>query len=222
MDNDAHEQPLSLSPEALARLEQLKNATVKALDIELEQKAKQYTYSFAELHKIKDTAVSYILPELIPAATLAVIIGEDGIGKTQLMIELGLHIAYKRETFLGMPLSVKHGRTLFIATEDARLKFIQAANKQASAHWPGYDPAKIDMHFTEGSDFDQFKDLKAEVVAFCDKGAPDVIIVDALSDAYTLIDGDINSSKDTRVIMGFFQGIINTYGCTVIFYSSYR
>lgn len=218
MENEAtNGHPRYLSPEALERLALLKETGLKNLDFEVTEKPKKYTHSFADLFKIKDTEVKFIIPELLPSATLAVLIGEDGIGKTQLMIQLGLHIAYKHDSFLGLPVSATHGRVLMIATEDSRLKFIKAANIQAQAMWPGYDPEKMDFHFTEASDFDRFDELKAEVTSFCDATPPDFIIIDALSDAYALINGSINDNDDTRTIMGFFQKIINVYGCTVMF-----
>jgi len=49
------------------------------------------------------------------------------------------------------------------------------------------------------------------------KNPSTLIIVDAVSDLFTLIDGEINSNSHARKILNRFQRLINHYGVTILF-----
>jgi len=175
------------------------------------------TFSYAELHELKDEEQLFLIPELLPSHAVCGFIGEDGIGKTQLCIQLCLHIAMKRRTFLGLPLNPVHNRCLMVATEDSRQRFTKAIIKQAYALNPAHNPKDVLIDFTEGGNFDEIATLHAEIIKLLKLNSYDLIVVDAFSDLFGLIDGEINNSGHARKLIGILQQICNVYKTTVIF-----
>jgi archaellum biogenesis ATPase FlaH len=177
------------------------------------------TYTFAELWKEKDFEQKFLIPELIPKSTLCVLIGEDGIGKTQVTTQLCLSISLGFASFMDLPLNVEHKRCLIVATEDSRQKFTKAIVKQTYALAKvdaNFDPTNVKISFTEGSNFDTFDALLVEIVSLLKLEKYEVIIMDALSDLFTMIDGEINSNSHARKILSKLQAICNTYQVTII------
>lgn len=175
------------------------------------------TYSYEELHELKDEEQKFLIPELIPSNAVAGLIGEDGIGKTQLCIQLCLHIAMKRRKFLGLELNAIHHRCLIVATEDSRQKFTKAITKQAYALNPDHKPKDILIDFTEGGNFDEIATLEAEIVRLLKVKKYDLVVLDAFSDLFTMMDGEINSNSDARKILSMCQQLCNKYETTLIF-----
>lgn len=197
-------------------VQELQQTKIRQLEAILPIPKKKSTYTYKELHEKKDEIQKFLIPELIPANAVSVLIGEDGIGKTQILTQLCLCIAFKRDVFLGMRLQAEKNRCLIVATEEGRQKFTSAIVKQAYALEPHHKPEDVLVSFTEGSDFDDFITLKDEIEGLLKQFDHDLIIIDALSDLFTLIDGDINSNSHARKLLSFFQHLCNTYNVTII------
>jgi len=179
--------------------------------------AKKSTYKFGEMWKEKDQPVKFLVPDLIPDGEITLVIGEDGIGKTRLLSQLLLDITTGKTHFLGLELNAPHKRALFVSTEDGRLKFIRAAAKQIFAmEGSDVNPDSIDLSFTEGVDFDSMDALEAEIIRVLKEGPVDAIVVDAMSDLFGLIDGEINSNTHARKIMAVLGRIISEYHVAII------
>lgn len=179
--------------------------------------APKRTFSYAELYNSADTPDRYLLENFIPAEAVAVFIGEDGIGKTQICNQLALSIAFGYDNFAGLHLQVDECRnSLIVATEDSRLKWIRAMRRQATALEPGHVPEAVTVDFMEASGFDAFEEFKEELSARLKQKKYKVIILDAFSDIFGLFDGDINNSKDARKILSFLQFLCDTHSTTVI------
>jgi hypothetical protein len=179
-------------------------------------RTRQRTFTYAELHERKDEQQQFLIPDMLPMQAVTVFIGEDGIGKTQIMSQLAAHIALGYENWLTLPLNAKHKAALIVATEDSRQKFTQAITRIMYTLEPSHKPETINIRFTEGSDFDDFTDLGNEMEDSLKAQETDLVVVDALSDVFTLIDGDINSNSHARKILNFFQYLCNTYGCAMV------
>jgi RecA-family ATPase len=174
------------------------------------------TYSFAELWEKKDEEQKFLIPELLPAQTVAVLIGEDGIGKTQITTQLCLQIALGHKSFMGMDLNAEHKRCLIVATEESRQKFTSAIVKQAINLEKVIKPNDIKISFTEGSNFDEWPSLRVEIEKLLTADKHDLIVIDALSDLFTLIDGEINSNSDARKILSSMQSIATKHEVTIL------
>jgi len=179
--------------------------------------AKKSTYKFGEMWAEKDQETKFLVPDLIPDGEITLVIGEDGIGKTRLFAQLLLDISTGKPHFLGLELNAKHKSGLFISTEDGRLKFIRAAVKQIIAmEGSDINPDAINLQFTEGIDFDTMDMLEAEIIRILEEGPVDCIVVDAMSDLFGLIDGEINSNTHARKIMAIFGRINAKYHVAII------
>lgn len=192
-----------------ARFEQLVNEVPPIVN-------DKFTHSFSELWEAKDEEQKFLIPELLPSCAVAVILGEDGIGKTQVVVQLCLSIALRLPTFMGLPLCASVARALVVATEDSRQKFIKAAATQAIALKPDLDPSAVHLDFTEGSAFDTYESLIEEIEKQLCKHAYALVIVDALSDLFTLVDGEINSNTHARRILQVMQVLCERHSTTIL------
>lgn len=174
------------------------------------------TYSFKELWQNKDVEQRFLLPDLIPANAVAIIIGEDGIGKTQIMTQLTLSIALGHSHFMGIDLYAPNKRCMIVATEDSREKFTKAIVKQITNLKSNIQPDEINIDFVEGSNFDEFEGFKNEIEKNLRINKYDLIVIDALSDLFTFIDGEINSNSHARKLLSWAQKMVNTYHVTLM------
>jgi RecA-family ATPase len=196
----------------MAAIKELQEVKLRQLEAVLPNpNKKKSTYSFKELHDKKDEVQKFLIPELLPAGAVTVLIGEDGIGKTQIMTQLCLSIAFHFNTFLGLPLQPESNECLIVATEEGKQKFTSAIMKQAYTLNPNLKPEDVHISFTEGSDFDDFITLKEEIEFELNASKKSLMVIDAMSDLFTLIDGDINSNSHARKLLSFFQHLCNVY-----------
>lgn len=210
-----------MADENVSSAQRIKYAELRAiaerkLETILPAPTRKCTYSYEELYKKKDEEQKFIIPEILPANELCVFIGEDGIGKTQLMTQLCLSVCFGYEKFIGQVLNVRYKRCLIIATEESRKKWIKAAVKQAHRLEPNHSPADVKIDFTEASNFDAMPELKHELESLLNENRYDVIVGDALSDFFTFVDGEINSNSNAREILSYFQHVCNSYDTTMI------
>jgi RecA-family ATPase len=197
-------------------LEELRTEALKGVNEEMKAPVAKTVFSYAELYEQKEDQTKFIIPELLPAHSVAMFIGEDGIGKTQLCTQLALHICFKYPSFLGLPLNAVHHSALICATEDSRKKWIQAAAKQHNKLEPNVKPTSINLQFMEASEFDELQELKDSLEGELKRQPYDLIVVDAFSDLFTMIDGEINSNKDARTLLKYLGGVCSTYSTTII------
>ena len=179
-------------------------------------KKKRNTYSFAELSKIKGERQEFVLDQLLPKASVTILMGEDGVGKSQLCAQLCLHVAMGMTSFCGLSLVGKNSECLFVGTEDAKQKFANAITTQAALIDPNHDPEQVPVFFTEASMFDDFKELKDEMDELIAEHKFEVVVVDTMSDMFGLLNGEINSSDHARKILSYFQSIADKTKAAVI------
>lgn len=176
----------------------------------------QVFYTFEELWGVKDDQVEFLINELIPKNSVAVLVGEDGIGKTQICVQLCLHIGLKMKTFLNFPLNVQHNKTLLVATETSKNKFIRAAARQAKELCPNLNPKDVGMDFMEGYAVETYDELCDKIEARLKTISYDLIVIDAMSDLFVMVDGNINDASDARRIIARLQKICEENSITII------
>ena len=178
-------------------------------------KDKKFTnvYSFQETWILKENVQHYLINDLLPSSGVALLIGEDGIGKTQLGRELCLRIGFNVPNFAGQTLNIRYGSGIYLATEDSTELFAKAGSKQVygmgaqekiTSEFPSID-------FVEGTNYDNYKQLTTELEELLKIKKRDIVVIDAFSDLFTLIDGEVNSSKDARKLISPLQALANKY-----------
>lgn len=175
------------------------------------------TYSFYDLWNDRNEELALLIPDLMPAVGLLMLLGEDGIGKTQIARQLLLNIGFGIPEFLGQPLNARHGRGMFVATEDSHQDFIKAAKMQVYGlkQFENVKPG-TPIDFVEGTNFDDYKQILAEIERLLSLNPYDVIVIDALSDLFVLINGEINSNTVARQILNPLQAIANRHQTLII------
>lgn len=170
------------------------------------------THSFYELWSNRNEETPLLIPDLLPAFGLVMLLGEDGIGKTQIARQQLLQIVFRKTSFIDQSINIRHGRGMFIATEDSAQDFIKAAKKQV--YGLGCDHAvtpDLPIDFIEGTNFDDFKQLLSEIERLLKASQYDLIVIDALSDLFTLVNGEINSNSHARQILNPLQALANKH-----------
>lgn len=178
---------------------------------------KKHIYSYEELYEEKDEIQKFLIPDLIPDEELCVMIGVDGIGKTQILSQLCFCIGTKRTHFLGLQLNLKHARSLVVATEDSRKKFTAAITKIGKNLDPNHKPKDVGLSFMEGDDFADLPSFIATIEEHLKENPCDLVIVDVLQDIFLLINGEINSNSHANEAMQPFKKLCTKYGCALIF-----
>lgn len=165
--------------------------------------------SLSTLIKQRTTRQLFLIDDLIPAHNVCLFIGEDGIGKTNIMAQLCLDNAFGHELYLQhFKLNVTTGRSLYVATEDSAQRFRSAVQNQIVSMYPNIN---LDTEVPDGFDFLDASDYLDwdEFVGGMDTEIPDAhydfIIVDSLSDLFTFVDGEINSNTHARRILSQMQ-----------------
>lgn len=203
-------------PEGIDNIEILQTTFNQVVEGDAPEIDDKSTFSFAELWETKDEEVKFLIDDLLPKQAVAVLVGEDGIGKTQILTQLCLHVCLGLPTFLNLPLNIESKRCLIVATEDSKEKFIRSAAKQAQALLPQVNPKDVLLDFTEGGNFDDMDSLKVEIEKLISVHKYELVILDAFSDLFTLIDGEINSNTHARFIIKVLQNLCKKYGTTII------
>lgn len=183
-----------------------------------ESEEPQYIYSLQEIWKNRHIKARFLIPDLIPGNAVSLIIGEDGIGKTQLFTQLCLSVCYGQEQFLSLQLNPIHKTALIIATEDSKEKFASAVSKQLLYFEPFLqdDSPMVDLDFMEAADLEDWKHFKKVVKKRLAAKKYDVIVVDAFSDVFTYLDGNINDNGDARTLLATFQTWAKLYEASVL------
>lgn len=164
----------------------------------------------------------WIVEDMIAQGEVCAFIGEDGIGKTNLMAELCANILFGAPHFLSaeLTLTVKHKRALFISTEDSASKFTNVLRKQITGMYPMLDQATEvpgGFDFLDGEDYASWEDFTKGLDSEIPENYYDVVILDALADVFTFIEGEITNNSDAAFILKHLGHICKVKQTTVIF-----
>lgn len=144
---------------------------------------------------------------LIPKYEMAVIAGGSDIGKSSFLRDMAMSIVERRKTFIGQNLNVKHGRVIYVSSEDGIFALSNCLNRSTE----GNDPSIYDnITFILEAD-NVLNTIKKELAKYY----VDAIIVDSYSDMFT--NGNMNSANDTRNFLKPFKNLCKEYHCCVVF-----
>lgn len=148
-----------------------------------------------------------ILTMNIPKGAVTVLASESDAGKSLCVLQLALCVASGRE-FLGQPVDAAFRRVLFVSTEDDEMSIewrLRTINQTM-----GLDPdelARIRFHFDS-------ENLIEHLQGALDSEPADLVVIDALGDLLTGVDG--NSASGVRSVMSHLQLLAAVYGCAVV------
>jgi len=154
--------------------------------------------------KIKD--LPYLVQGLIPKTSMVALAGSSDTGKSSLLRQLASAISSGDNDFLGFKLNIKHGRVLYISTEDDSFAMAYLLDKYNSFLRPEQLKNLFFLFDTE----DYF--VKIENIL---KVTPvDAIIIDTFTDLYG---GEMNSTNKIRSYLNQYSTIATRFDCATIF-----
>lgn len=131
--------------------------------------------------------IDMLIEDLFPSTGIVGFIGDTGLGKSSLIMQLGIFIAYGMETFLGRKINSKHNRSLYISTED-------------DVHNIGPRLKKM---------------LKTLGLSISDDGSYNMEIVNAYTDIPELIDMVLSDKPHDLVVIDSFSDLLRKDGNSV-------
>jgi len=152
--------------------------------------------------------VDYLVDQLIPRGTLCALVGESDTGKSSLLRQLAVSIAYGDDDFLGFKLNDNCRNVVYVSTEDGEMSTSVWLNKHFGDDFVDNQTlAKLKFLFVTENLIDN---LKKVIVENC----VDLIIIDSYADIF---DGSMNDSNVVRSFLTRYNDLANSYGVTVVF-----
>lgn len=145
---------------------------------------------------------------------LAAIVGCPDSGKSMFCRELALSIALGKEEFAGFPLDVKHGRAIYVSTEDGA-DDSQAAFLKQSELYPTNElenPKNLKLIFP---DLLTLEDLIQTLILELREHPADLVVLDSYGDLFN--GKELNSNTDGRKFLKQFSPIVQEFGCLLLF-----
>ena len=152
--------------------------------------------------------IEYVVDKLIPRGSLCALAGESDTGKSSLLRQLAVSLAYGDEDFIGFKLNGTCRNVLYVSTEDGEQATSVWLNKYFDKDESRDDLlSKLNFIFsTEGIIGNLRETIKENCI--------DLIIVDSYADLYT---GSMNNSNEVRNYLNLYNELANEFGITVVF-----
>ena len=161
-----------------------------------------------ELKNQEITEIDYLVDRLIPRGTLCSLVGESDTGKSSLLRQLAVSVAYGDEEFLGFNLNDKCRNVVYVSTEDGEMGTSVWLNKH------------LDKDITDNEALSQLKflfitdNLYENIRKVICENCVDLLIIDSYADIF---EGSMNDSNIVRSFLTKYNDLANQYGITIIF-----
>ena len=152
--------------------------------------------------------IDYLVERLIPRGALCALVGESDTGKSSLLRQLAVSLAYGDSDFLGFSLNDECRNVVYISTEDGEMSTAVWLNK-----YFGDDIvdngilSKLKFLFITDNLLDNIKKVVHE-------NCVDLIIVDSYADIF---EGSMNDSNIVRSFLSKYNDLATLYGVTIVF-----
>ena len=156
--------------------------------------------------KIKE--VDYLVDRLIPRGTLCSLVGESDTGKSSLLRQLAVSVAYGDETFIGFKLNNQCRNVVYVSTEDGEMNTGVWLNKHFGKDTVDHG-ALTQLKFLFITE-NLYENLKEVIKNNC----VDLLIIDSYADIF---EGSMNDSNIVRSFLTKYNELANMYGVTIIF-----
>jgi hypothetical protein len=164
-----------------------------------------------DLLKIDIEENRYLLKDLLPTVGTSLLAGAPDTGKSQFARQLCISVASGLETFLNHPLSLKHKRALYIATEDDTHNSSYLLKQQLKG---------LNQSVSENLAF-IFADTLTheEILLALDQHLTafpsDIVVVDSFGDIFQ--GTDTNSTNQMRKNVRYFDYFAKKHKCLILF-----
>lgn len=167
-----------------------------------------YLVTGEELLQTQITKIPCLWEPFIMQQGLISMTGSSDVGKSSFLRQLAISVVLKMTTFLGHPLNVRHGRALYLATEDSKIT-VQFTLQRS------IDLKTIKPNQLQGLCFLINPDNPYNAIEEQLKIAPtDLVIVDSYGDVFQ---GNINDNIAVRMFLNKYQKLSEKYDTLFIF-----
>ena len=152
--------------------------------------------------------VDFLVDQLIPRGTLCSLVGESDTGKSSLLRQLAVSVAYGDETIIGFKLNDQCRNVVYVSTEDGEMSTGVWLNKHFGKDTVDHESlTRLKFLFiTENL----YQNLKEVIKNNC----VDLLIIDSYADIF---EGSMNDSNIVRSFLTKYNELANMYGVTIIF-----
>ena len=161
-----------------------------------------------ELKKQEIQEIDYLVDQLIPRGTLCSLVGESDTGKSSLLRQLAVSVAYGDNTFLGLKLNDNCRNVVYVSTEDGEMGTSAWLNKHLGEDITDNQVlSNLKFLFITENLYDNIRKVVSE-------NCLDLLIIDSYTDVF---EGSINDSNIVRSFLTKYNNLVNQYGVTIIF-----
>jgi len=152
--------------------------------------------------------VDYLVDQLFPRGTLCALVGESDTGKSSLLRQLAVSVAYGDETFIGFKLNDKCRNVVYVSTEDGEMGTSVWLNKHLGEDITNNEAlSQLKFLFITDNLYDNIRKVICE-------NCIDLLIIDSYADIF---EGSMNDSNVVRSFLTKYNDLANQYGITIIF-----
>lgn len=152
--------------------------------------------------------IDYLVDKLIPRGALCALVGESDTGKSSLLRQLAVSLAYGDSDFLGFSLNDNCRNVVYISTEDGEMSTAVWLNKYFGDDLVDNGIlSKLKFLFVTHNLLDNIKKVAHE-------NCVDLIIVDSYADIF---EGSMNDSNIVRSFLSKYNDLATQYGVTIVF-----
>ena len=161
-----------------------------------------------ELKNQEIKEVDYLVDRLIPRGTLCSLVGESDTGKSSLLRQLAVSVAYGDDTFLGLKLNDNCRNVVYVSTEDGEMGTSAWLNKH------------LGEDITDNQVLSNLKflfiteNLYYNIRKVVSENCLDLLIIDSYADIF---EGSMNDSNIVRSFLTKYNDLANQYGITIVF-----
>ncbi len=205
--------------EASPVVSEASNRTTEHIEVEISNQTQstQINHTVRDWWSIEDVLAlgaseqQYLLKDLLPQTGLAALVGKPDIGKSQLARQLAIEVASNAEIFLGIPLASKHGRVLYVLTEDPPNAIGFPLERQLTGLNKGNNTK---LYFIELGNLSR-KELVKKISERLTTDPVDLIIVDSFGDIFE--GEDLNNNAAIRKLLKPFYALAREHECLILF-----
>jgi RecA-family ATPase len=161
-----------------------------------------------ELYDMYTEEKPHLFHGFIPRESLIALTGTSDVGKSLFALNLALHIASGRDSFIGRALHPEHKRVLYVSTEDGNHDLGGRLRKLVQSPMEREGIERIRFLVCTGPE------TIKHVEKYFAKYPADLVIIDVVTD---LFDGNTNDVSHVKKFLNILKDLIFRHGCSVLY-----
>ena len=160
-----------------------------------------------QLLNMKQNELQYLVKDLLPKTGVVALVGSSDTGKSTLLRQLAISIAYNDSDFVGFPIQAKHNKVIYVSTEDDTYAMAYLISRQRSKDRPAEDLQGLYFIFDTA-------ELITKLDSVLKLDPVDCVIIDTFTDLYK---GDMIITNKIRSYINDFADLSKKFDCLLIF-----